>query len=79
VIDHRLDASTALELMGSLGQGIAFVSAHGTATSIVTADDLEFARDWAGPGATVADAVTQTLLDLAPCETTGMSTHRAEA
>lgn len=68
VIDHRLDAGAALELMGSLCQGIAFVAADGTATGVVTADDLDFAHDWAGPGATVSDAVTLALVDLAPNE-----------
>jgi hypothetical protein len=68
VLDHLLEVRAALEILGSLGQGIAFVSVDGRATGVVTADDLDFAGDWAGPRATVADAVTQRLVDLAPNE-----------
>ena len=63
-LDHRLDAATALRLLASEGQGLAFVATGHGRTSVVSAGDLRFATEWAGSRATVADAVTQGLVDL---------------
>ena len=42
-----------------------FVATGESLGAVVTAHDLEFAREWAGPTATVADAVTCALVDVA--------------
>ena len=70
VLDHRLTVDAALQVLGSLEQAIAFVSGRRGRCGVVTAEDLRFAREWAGPGATVAQAVTQDLVDLEPDELT---------
>ncbi len=64
-LDHRLNVDIALQILGSQGQAMAFVSIPGR-SGVVTADDLRFARDWAGPDATVAHAVTQAVIDVTP-------------
>lgn len=63
-LDHRLDAASALRLLALHRQAIAFVSTAKGGTSVVSAEDLRFAVDWAGSVATVADAVTQEVVDL---------------
>lgn len=63
-LDGRLAAGVALELLLAHGQAVAFVAADGGRTGVVDAEDLRFATDWAGPQATVAQAITQELVDL---------------
>lgn len=65
-LDHRLDVEVALQILSSQGQAMAFVAIPRGRSGVVTAEDLRFAREWAGPDATVGHAVTQTVIDLDP-------------
>lgn len=65
-LDYRLDVAGALQILASQRQGIAFVSIPRGRSGVVTAKDLRFAREWAGPYATVGQAVTQAVIDLEP-------------
>ena len=78
-LDHRLDAAIALRVLATHGQAMAFVSTASGRTGVVSAEDLRFAADWAGPRATVAHAVTQALVDLHVNESTNPTqTHIEE-
>jgi len=65
VLDDWLGARAALEILDGTGQSMAFVAAGDALGAVVTRHDLDFACDWAGPDATVADAVTCALVDIA--------------
>lgn len=79
-LDHHLGATEALQALAAHGQGLALVATTGGVTSVVSAEDLRFAADWAGRRATVAHAVTQALVDLHAHETatlgSGCAPHR---
>lgn len=65
VLDDWATAASAIELLICQGQAMAFVSTNTHLSAVVTFHDLEFACEWAGPSATVADAAACALVDVA--------------
>jgi len=65
VVDDWSTARDAIDRLTSHQQSMAFVLTNGHLSAIVTFHDLEFACEWAGPSATVADAATCALVDVA--------------
>lgn len=51
-------AESVLAVLEATGQAMAFVDSPRGLVGVVTAEDLRFARDWAGPEALVVDAMT---------------------
>ena len=64
VLDHRDDVSRALDLLGRRHQAMGFVWGGYGFVGVVTAEDLRFAVDWVGAGASVDDAMTFSVIEI---------------
>ncbi|CAN5434317.1 hypothetical protein BH10ACT1_BH10ACT1_22870 [soil metagenome] len=63
----------ALKVMADADQAIGFVAGQHSLVGVVTFEDLGFAWDWAGPAASVTDAMTLAVVEVGP----QMSQHEA--
>lgn len=65
-LDQRCDVASALAEMRRREQAVAFVRGDGDLLGAVTVEDLQFAWDWRGPLATVGEATSLRLIEVAP-------------
>ncbi len=57
--------ASALRILSRANQAMAFVAPGSGPSGVVTAEDLHFALEWAGPTGSVADAMTLGLVEVA--------------
>lgn len=63
-LDDGADVLSALRILDRRSQAMGFVQCQDGLVGVVTIEDLRFAWDWAGPSATVFDAMTLTLVEI---------------